>query len=148
MIAALLAEMPRGHLAATILGDAALARALGWTHLVPLLGLGLARRDLGAGGGDLRLACHRAVLKAAGPALLLGADLTRRAERLRGLAPKLRAKQSDRVVDLILTRDAIAPAMLTGFMSDRAARRICDRLAQLGAARELTGRETFRLYGL
>ena len=28
------------------------------------------------------------------------------------------------------------------------ARRFCDRLVELGAARELTGRETFRLYGI
>ena len=47
----------------------------------------------------------------------------------------------------LLRRDALAPAALT-FMSDRAARRLCDRLVSLGAARELTGRDTFRLYGL
>ena len=34
------------------------------------------------------------------------------------------------------------------FMSDRAARRLCDRLVALGAVRELTGRDTFRLYGV
>lgn len=33
-------------------------------------------------------------------------------------------------------------------MTDRAARRFCDRLVELGVARELTGRRTFRLYGL
>ena len=33
-------------------------------------------------------------------------------------------------------------------MTDRAARRFCDRLVELGVARELTGRATFRLYGL
>jgi hypothetical protein len=33
-------------------------------------------------------------------------------------------------------------------MSDRAARRLCDRLVGLGVIRELSGRDTFRLYGL
>jgi len=33
-------------------------------------------------------------------------------------------------------------------MTDRAARRFCDRLVELGVARELTGRATFRLYGI
>ena len=45
------------------------------------------------------------------------------------------------------TRDALAPGALA-FMSDRAARRLCDRLVALGAVRELTGRDTFRLYGV
>jgi Protein of unknown function (DUF1403) len=33
-------------------------------------------------------------------------------------------------------------------ISERGARRLFDRLAALGAIRELTGRATFRLYGL
>jgi len=49
---------------------------------------------------------------------------------------------------MFLTRDAIAPSALAALMSDRAARRLCDRLVTLGAVRELTGRDTFRLYGL
>lgn len=51
-------------------------------------------------------------------------------------------------MEMILALDALAPAALTGLMSDRAARRLCDRLVTLGVVRELTGRETFRLYGL
>lgn len=39
------------------------------------------------------------------------------------------------------------PTVLTSLRSDRAARRFCDRLVDLGVVRELTGRDTFRLYG-
>ena len=61
-------------------------------------------------------------------------------------APKLRARGADRAVALFLARNALAPS--AGLMSDRAARGLCDRLVELGALRELTGRLSFRLYGL
>ena len=71
------------------------------------------------------------------------------------MAPKLRTRGADRALRLFLTRDAVSPAMLApavsgveAGMSGRAARRLCDRLMALGAVRELTGRATFRLYGL
>ena len=76
------------------------------------------------------------------------ADLTRRTARLREVAPKLRAKGADAAVHQFLTCDAVAPGALTSLRSDRAARRFCDRLVELGAVRELTGRDTFRLYGI
>ena len=49
---------------------------------------------------------------------------------------------------MFLTWDSLAPSALTSLNSDRAARRFCDRLVELGAVRELTGRDTFRLYGV
>ena len=84
---------------------------------------------------------------AAGATHLRYRDLARAAARLRAVAPKLRAKAAGRAVDLFLSRDALVPGALA-FMSDRAARRLCDRLVALGAVRELTGRDTFRLYGV
>ena len=65
---------------------------------------------------------------------------------LRAVAPKLRAKGAGKAVEMFLARDALVPAALP--LSDRAARRLCDRLVDLGAVRELTGRATFRLYGV
>ncbi|SDI59145.1 Protein of unknown function [Salipiger marinus] len=141
-----LAEAPRAEGAALILADAALAQALGWDHLLPLLAAGLTAGDLRKTGEPLRRACHRAVTASAQEAARLAQEVTRRAVRLRAVAPKLRAKRAGEAVALFLAHDALAPAALP--LPDRAARRLCDRLVQLGAVRELTGRDSFRLYGL
>ena len=137
---------------ALILADAALAPACGWDYLVPLLAAGMKRRDLRKSGEDLRLACYRAVLVSVPEAVRLAAELTRRAVKLRAIAPKLRARGAGEAVEMFLSRDALSPAVaLTGSsvgMSDRSARRLCDRLVVLGVVRELTGRDTFRLYGV
>ena len=148
VLEAVLTEAPRAETAALILTDAVLAQSLGWDHLLPVLALALRSRDLRLRGDGLRLACHRAVVMAASQALPLAADLARRVDRLQAVAPKLRAKGADRAVALFLSRDALAPTALVAFMSDRAARRLCDRLVELGAVRELTGRNSFRLYGV
>ena len=148
VIEAVLSDHPRAETAALILADAVLAKAIGWDHILPLLSLGLKPRDLRLRGDDLRLACHRAAVAGARQAVPLAADLARRAARVRAVVPKLRAKGAGRAVDLFLSRDAVAPAALGAFMSDRAARRLCDRLVALGVIRELTGRDTFRLYGV
>ena len=141
-----LTEAPRTDVAALILADTAIAQALGWDHLVPLLAAGLKRADLRKQGGDLRLACHRALISSAIEAVRLAADLARRAAHLKAIAPKLRAKGAGNAVEMFLTWDAVAPSALP--LPDRAARRLCDRLVDLGAVRELTGRDTFRLYGV
>ena len=146
VLEAVLTEAPRADVASLVLADAALAQTFGWDHLVPLLAAGLKRADLRKQGDDLRLVCHRALILSAVEAVRLSADLARRAAHLKAVAPKLRAKGADAAVEMFLTRDAVAPLALP--LSDRAARRLCDRLVDLGAVRELTGRDTFRLYGV
>ena len=102
------------------------------------------------------LACHAAIAGSARDATRLVHDLARRAGRLRAVAPKLRAKGSDEAVRLFLTQDAVLPSLMLSpeikgtnvKMTDRAARRFCDRLVELGVVREMTGRSTFRLYGI
>lgn len=149
VLAAILASYPKEEVAALILADAALARAMGWRHLVPLLATRLTPADLRKTDAELRLAMHRALIGSASDALHMATDLARRAERLRAVAPKLRTKRAGEAVHLFLTHDALTPSLgLTHLMSDRAARRICDRLVSLGVVRELSGRDTFRLYGL
>ena len=146
VLEAVLTEAPRAEVPALILADAALAQALGWDHSLPLLAPGLKRTDLRKRGDDLRLACHRALISSANEAARLATDLARRAAHLNAVAPKLRAKGAAIAVEMFLTRDAVAPTALP--LPDRAARRLCDRLVDLGAVREMTGRDTFRLYGV
>ncbi|MFC0158028.1 hypothetical protein CDZ97_25800 [Mameliella alba] len=146
VLESVLIDAPRMETTALILADAALARALCWDHLVPLLAAGLKRADLRKHGDDLRLACHRTLNSSAVEAVRLATDLARRATHLKAVAPKLRAKGAGDAVEMFLTRDAVAPSALP--LPDRAARRLCDRLVDLGAVRELTGRDTFRLYGV
>lgn len=93
---------------------------------------------------------------AAAATLRLATDLARRAVRLHAVAPQLRTRGAAPALRRFLEQDAIAPVTLLEpkvrgsavALSDRAARRLCERLATLGAVRELTGRSTFRLYGL
>jgi len=146
VLEAVLTEAPRAEVPALILADAALAKALGWDHVVPLLAGRLKRADLRKRGQDQALACHRALIASAIEAVRLAADLERRAAHLKAVAPKLRAKGAGNAVEMFLTRDAVAPSALP--LPDRAARRLCDRLVEFGAVRELTGRDTFRLYGV
>lgn len=141
-----LTNAPRTEASSLILADAALAQALGWDHVVPLLAGRLKRADLRKRGEDLRLACHRALISSAVEAVRLASDLARRATHLNAVAPKLRAKGAKDAVQMFVTRDAVAPSSLP--LPDRAARRLCARLVELGAVRELTGRDTFRLYGV
>ena len=109
-------------------------------------------RDLRKRDTDLELACHKALVSSIGAKLPIASDLTRRAAHLRAVIPKLRAKGAVGAVALFLSTDALSPAIaLTDpsvGMSDRAARRFCDRLVDLGVVRELTGRDTFRMYGV
>jgi hypothetical protein len=78
----------------------------------------------------------------------LGADIARRAALLLEVAPKLRAKGSADVVKLLLDDDALPGSWSSPKLSARGARRLFERLQELGAVRELSGRPTFRLYGL
>lgn len=149
-------DLPREEAIALLIADVALARALGWSHLIPLMALHMKRGQLNSNPDELLLACHSAIAGSAQDATRLVHDLARRAGRLRAIAPKLRARGSDEAVHLFLIEDAVLPSSMLSprikgtnvKMSDRAARRFCDRLVELSVVREMTGRSTFRLYGI
>lgn len=135
------------------LADAVLARRLNWPRPVPLLAAHLKPKDFRVAAGLhadpilWREACARAYSRAATTGFDLYADLARRAERLLAVAPKLRGKDADSTVLQLLSEDALA-AQRGHTTSDRSSRRLFERLVECGAVRELTGRSTFRLYGL
>ncbi|RUV77484.1 DUF1403 family protein [Mesorhizobium sp. M5C.F.Cr.IN.023.01.1.1] len=136
------------------LADAVLADRLGWSRAVPLLGthpVASGSRSPHAERQSAQATRQRilaAYARAALQAVDLAAELGRRANRLLVVAPKLRAKGSDAVVEKLLADDAIVASQGVPGMSDRGLRRLFDRLVDLGAVRELSGRTTFRIYGL
>lgn len=159
VLRSVLAADDRAERVACLLSDIVLARAFKWKTVLPVTALRLTKtglRDLTRGEPGAALAVQRQILATIIEAIQLARDLAQRAEALRHVAPKLRAKGSDAAVDLFLSEDAVAPSVMlspkihgtTIPMTDRAARRFCDRLVTLGVAQELTGRATFRLYGI
>ena len=157
-----LTVLPKEEMVALQWADIALSMALGWKHMLPLVGVSTTSKELKAfrdGEGtpdELLIIVHTAIARSAREAIQLCHDLARRAAKLRDVAPKLRAKGSDTAVKLFLSEDALTPSSLTsswmfrtrGLMTPRSARRFCDRLVELGVVRELSGRANFRLYGV
>lgn len=149
----------RAERAACLLCDSVLAQALNWPVLLPICAQRLTKaalRGLATGGQGAELMVQAQVLEAIQKTIQIAQGLAQRSQALQAVAPKLRAKGSSAAVALFLREDAVSPStMLSPFvqgtsipMTDRAARRFCDRLVELGVARELTGRTTFRLYGV
>ena len=144
------------------LADAVLAQKLNWPVAVPLLGVHLVVTRPAAGrengrrrpavpalaGEGRKQQCRAGLARAAIQAIDLSVELSRRAERLLTVAPTLRAKGSDAVIERLLSEDAVVASQEINGISDRGLRRLFDRLVDLGAVRELSGRSTFRIYGL
>ena len=129
------------------LADALLGRALGWDRPVPLLAAHLPRSAFRLEGESWIVACASAWGRGAVAAFDLHIDLTRRADALRAAHLRRPGKDTAASITALLTEDALV-AQAGAEASDRAARRLFDRLTALGLVRELTGRPTFRLYGL
>lgn len=154
-----LGKCPEVEIFALWTADLLLAIRLGWEKPAPLLMTKILAPSLRRGPAGARprpndpdwlQAVANAYALAASDGHALAAELSRRSERLLVATPKLRAKSASRVVELLLADDCVAPshaAKLSG-LSDRGARRLFDRLVELDTVRELSGRPSFRLYGL
>jgi Protein of unknown function (DUF1403) len=157
ILAEVFASRPDAELLAFWLADLVLARQLRWPGPVPLL-VGQIHTDvfrrpngrgrIAPGSEEFDRAVCLALAKAAAEACRLAADIARRATRLAAAAPKLRAKGAADAIQMLLDEDAVSGALTTATLSRWGSRRLFERLVALEAARELTGRSTFRLYGL
>jgi hypothetical protein len=157
IVAQLWAVRPDAEALAWWLADWMLAQRLRWDRPLPLL---MAQRAstafrLEAGRGRVRPGEPRfeqavclALVQASAEACRLAAELARRADRLAVVAPKLRAKGAGEAIRLLLDQDAVSGALRTEKLSRWASRRLFERLIEFEAVRELSGRSTFRIYGL
>ncbi len=140
------------------LGDLMLAAKMRWPRSVPLLmsrafspafraenGRG---KRLKPGEDGFSRALMIGASEAAADACRLAADISRRAERLQAASPKLRAKGAGEAIRRLLDDDAVPGTLATKALSRFASRRLFERLTGFDAVQELSGRSSFRLYGL
>jgi hypothetical protein len=153
-----IAVSPGAELLAWWCADFLLAQKLRWPKPVPLLMAQVfapafrtpvhSAKRIRPGGEEIERSVCLALAQGADDALRLAAELSRRAERLAAAAPKLRAKGAGEVIQKLLEDDAVPGTLTTKTLSRFGARRLFERLQTFEAVRELSGRDSFRLFGL
>lgn len=152
-----LRRQPNAGLIGWWAADLAIAARMRWPVAVPLLvaqAQGFAfrspenRRRVRPGEPAFERSLYLACALAATDACHSAGEVSSRAVRLIGAQNKLRARGAAEVVRLLLDQDSVSGTLRTSALTRWGARRLFERLSGLEAVRELSGRASFRIYGL